>query len=46
MSKQRQQEEKRKPPGAGRELGSFSESGIHDIHSMAQLFGNIKNPFT
>lgn len=31
---------------AVREMGSFNESGIQDTHTMVQLFGNIKNPFT
>lgn len=46
MNKRQEQEEEREPFHAVREMGSFSESGAHDTHSMAQLFGSIKNPFT
>lgn len=44
MNKQQEQEENRELLNAV--MGSFNESGIHDTQSMAQLFGNIKNPFT
>lgn len=46
MNKWQEQGEKREPLHAVREMGSFNESGIHDAQSMAQLFANIKNPFT